>query len=225
MKSRTALGAIDVQRGLMPIEEGKKLGSIPGFGELPVPDGQQVVSALNRLIESEVQINYIFTTQDWHPATTAHFSDEPNYSDTWPIHCVARTPGAKIHPLLTVQGDNFIKGNETLVAGEDDTSYSGYNATIEKPTGNQDYIKELPKTLEKKGITKLILGGLALDYCIKATALDFNQKTNIDVVVLSDATMPVTKETGRLALQEMVDAGIRIASVDDMIAELKKESS
>jgi len=226
---KTALGIIDVQRGFMPAEEGERLGGLPGFGELPVPGGDSVVPALNKLLLSDVHVDFIFTTQDWHPEQTAHFAEEPNYTDTWPIHCVALSPGSKIHPELAAQrAFTFTKGSEELTSGKDDTSYSGYNSISHMTSAlnaigeEVPYIQPLPEILVIKGVRRLILGGLATDYCVKTTAIDFASKTDIEVVVLSDAIKPVAEETGRLAIREMIDAGVRFATVDEVIEELSQ---
>lgn len=210
--NRNALGIIDVQQGFMPLEEGERLNR-PGYGELPVPDGAQVVELLNKLSLSDVQIDFVFTTQDWHPAETAHFSTEPDFSTNWPEHCVADTPGAELHPELIVDGNAFRKGQETLIDSEADTSYSGFNASAENN-------EVLPEVLAEHSIDTLYIGGLALDYCVKATAIDFAQKTDIDVVVLSDAVRPVSKETGEQAIAEMREAGVSFMMVDQAIEQL-----
>lgn len=127
---KKALGIIDAQRGFMPGIEGQRLG-IAGFGELPINDGQLIVPRINALIGKFATEEWnIFTTQDWHPLGTAHFDSAPNYKTTWPTHCVGNTPGAALHPQVSLPDTaaRFYKGAELLPRGEDDTSYSGYNA-------------------------------------------------------------------------------------------------
>lgn len=218
-RKNTALGIIDAQRGFMPAAEGERLG-LDGFGELPVPDGDTVVSALQPLIRTLMsdETAVVFTTQDWHPNGTAHFDEQPNFRTTWPTHCEQDTDGAKLHPHLEgVTANAFYKGDEVLARGEDDTSYSGFNArSFEDGTA-------LPEFLENKDVRTLIVAGLALDYCAKATAIDFKTKTNMDVVVLTDATKPVAEETGKLAVAEMLELGIRFMTVEEVIQELEME--
>lgn len=226
-RKNVALGIIDVQRGFMPEHEGERLDRM-GFGELPVPRGEEIIPALAKIIRElkpiDSHINgpngIVFTTQDWHPKETAHFSTNPNFTTTWPTHCVQETNGAKLHPALErVTRDAFYKGNEVLADGKDDTSYSGYNAR------RFDSGQPLPEFLAGHDIDTLYLGGLALDYCVKTTAIDMKEKTDMDVVLLSDATKPVAEETGRLAVEQMLELGIRFMTVDEAIEELRGEQS
>lgn len=212
---KTALGIIDAQRGFMPAEEGERLG-LPGFGELGVPGGAETVPSINNLLGAFAAKNaYIFTTQDWHPTETAHFATEPDFNTTWPVHCVAETPGAEIHPEIKADtADAFIKGDEPLEDGSDDDSYSGFNA--HRPTDMID----LPKILREKNVETVVLGGLALDHCVKATALDLKQAMGLDVTIVSDATAPVTPETGRAAIEELEAAGIRFATTAEILEQL-----
>ncbi|MEO7904303.1 MAG: hypothetical protein ABIR91_00755, partial [Candidatus Saccharimonadales bacterium] len=100
MEKNTKAGFIivDAQRGFMPATEGERL-RMAGFGELGVDGGENIVAPLNRLTVAFGKLGAaIATTQDFHPATTAHFADEPNFVNTWPVHCVAGTPGSQLHP-------------------------------------------------------------------------------------------------------------------------------
>jgi nicotinamidase/pyrazinamidase len=165
-----ALGLIDVQAGFMPAEEGDRLHR-NGFGELPISHGQDIVPTLNELVAAYAfRGAHVFTTQDWHPYETAHFSDTPDYQTTWPRHCVAGTEGADVHPglLLPHNYERFTKGFVHLQRSEEDTSYSGYYAT-------NALDETLPDWLEKKQIKAVHLGGLALDYCVGQTALDIRE--------------------------------------------------
>jgi nicotinamidase/pyrazinamidase len=214
--SKTALGIIDAERGFMPAEEGDRLGA-QGFGELPVADGEQIVSPVNALLKAAGAHGIAtFTTQDWHPRETAHFAAEPNFTTTWPVHCVAETPGAELHPDIELSDatERFIKGFEPLERGEDDTSYSGSNAI------NADG-ESLPNWLRSEGVTEVALGGLALDYCVKATALDLKQEAGLDVTVITDSTRAITPETGRQALEELEAAGVRLATTAEWLERLE----
>lgn len=206
-----ALGIIDAQRGFMPAEEGERLNQ-PGFGELPVRDGERIIPHLNALV---MQVEQVFTTQDFHPENTAHFGDEPNFETTWPVHCVGGTPGAELHPELELAGaERFYKGAEVLERGEDDTSYSGFNArrfTDEKP---------LPEWLRDNKITEVVLGGLALDYCVRATALDLRNNMNLDVTLVTDATEPVDQTTGLRTIDELEAAGVKFETTEQILERL-----
>jgi nicotinamidase/pyrazinamidase len=220
MEKIIAFGLIDAQRGFMPAEEGKRLDKL-GFGELPIPNGEQIVPKVNALLGAFAAKQLpVFYTQDWHPAETAHFSDNPNFNTTWPVHCVQGTPGAQLHPEIEYGygARQFLKGYDALKDGSDDTSYSGFNG--------YDFDNGIrpDQFLKNRHVTTLVLGGLALDYCVKATALDFRQKTDLEVIVITDATAPVTAETGFAAMNELVEAGVTFATTDDIVKKVNAVS-
>lgn len=216
MARTIALGIIDAQRGFMPAAEGERLG-IEGFGELPVADGELIVPVLNRILK--VGGFTVFTTQDWHPLETAHFSPEPNYTTTWPVHCVADTPGARLHPLIELPEATmrFRKGFERLRRGEDDTSYTGYRATRDIDGRSYDSVERL---LYRQKFSQIYLGGIALDYCVRATALDM-RRAGYDVTVITDAVKPVAESSGHAAVAEMRQAGIRFIDAATVIEEIQ----
>lgn len=216
MMKNVALGIIDAQRGFMPAHEGERL-NIQGFGELGVTHGERIVPKLNALLGAFALRDLpVFTTQDWHPIETAHFAADPNFNTTWPVHCVAGTAGAELHPEIELRADTmqFRKGDEVLLDGAEDTSYTGYNAY------NEERNITAPELLKNRGVDTLVLGGLALDYCVKATALDFRQKMGLDVIVITDATAPVAQETGLTAIDELEAAGIRFATTEELLERL-----
>lgn len=214
--TKKALGIIDGQRGFMPLEEGQRL-HIEGFGELPVPCGEQIVESTNRLIDAYSDLGYpVFTTQDWHPKLTAHFSDEPDFSTNWPIHCVGDTPGAELHPEIKTPASTvrFIKGFEPLEKGEDDTSYSGYYA--KNPVDDQT----LPEWIKENGITEVLLGGLALDYCVGKTALDLRQKLGLQVIVALDAAKGINDSSTTAMLEQFAANQVQTTTTDKWLRSL-----
>lgn len=223
MNNHTALLIVDAQRGFMPAGEGHRLW-MEGFGELPVPGSEQIIAPLNRLIGAAALGGLaIATTQDWHPYETAHFAPEgtkPNFTTTWPRHCIAYTPGAELHPGLLLPGHTrrFIKGSERLTRGEDDLSYSGYYA--HDRTGGQ----QLPDWLRQQQIDRVILGGLALDYCVGKTAIDLREKLDLDVVLATDTTRPVAEATSVTMMQQLAERAVRFATSNELIAELDTAS-
>lgn len=211
-----ALGIIDAQRGFMPADEGARLHR-NGFGELPITDGEQVVAPLNRLMATYALRGMdVFTTQDWHPHETAHFSDEPNFSTTWPRHCVMGTPGAELHPELEVPAQHvrFTKGSVHLERGEDDTSYSGYH-------GINTAGHTLGEWLYQRGVRAVALGGLALDYCVGATAIDLRERLGLDVTVVSDATRAVAPESAATMLERFDELGIHVVTTDELLQKIR----
>lgn len=213
-----ALGIIDAQRGFMPEAEGLRLGA-KGFGELAVPDGEYIVPAVNGLLAAFAAKGLkTFTTQDWHPHSTAHFSETPDYVNNWPRHCVGGTNGAKLHPLinLPLSTEHFYKGFEPLNDASEDLSYSGFYAADEAR------LQTLPEALRAADIQTLYLGGLALDYCVGKTALDFKKNLGINVIVAIDATKGIGEESSQAMLAEFARAGIKTALSADVIRDLER---
>jgi nicotinamidase/pyrazinamidase len=209
MFNHQAFIEVDMQRGFMPSEEGIRLHQ-DGFGELGVPDGETLISPSNHFLGWAALQGYnIATTQDWHPYDTAHFATDgevPNFTTTWPRHCVDGSAGAELHPGLIIPPVTmrFIKGSEALEHGEDDLSYSGYYA--EDPISGQP----LPEWLAARRVTSIAVGGLALDYCVGSTAYDFRTKTGLEVTLLTDLTKPVTPASGDEMLVRLQTVGVHL---------------
>jgi nicotinamidase/pyrazinamidase len=203
---KEAIGIIDAQRGFMPAAEGDRLG-MAGFGELAIAGGEQVVDVINQLLaDGQARGRTLFTTQDWHPAQTAHFSATPNFTTTWPVHCVAATAGAELHPHIRLPAEavRFYKGAEVLNDGADDTSYSAWYASTDGLS--------LPDFLRMRGIETIYLAGLAFDYCVGRTALDLAQRGGWQVVVFYDATRAVAEASDAAMQQALRDAGVLLKS-------------
>ena len=144
----------------------------------------------------------VVATQDWHPESTPHFAKD---GGIWPVHCVAGTWGAELHPALTLPADapRVRKGEQRrgrVLGVHDARSVSG--ETI--PT-------ELEGILREAGVERVVVVGLATDYCVKATALDA-RRLGFETAVLADAIAAVELEPGdgARALDEMRDAGVAI---------------
>ena len=192
---RAALIIVDVQNDFCP------------GGALPVPDGDKVVAPLNRMIRLFVSNGLpIFATCDWHPERTKHFAA---YGGKWPPHCVKFTSGANFHKDLDVDSaEILLKG---MGEDEDEKSYSGFGGT--NFTGRSlDYL------LKSVNIQKLFIGGLATDYCVKATVLDA-LKLGFEVYLLEDACRAVNiKPTdGANSIKEMKKAGAKIITTKKVL--------
>jgi nicotinamidase/pyrazinamidase len=217
----SVFGLIDYQRGFIPEAEGERLNQ-QGFGELPVPGGEEILVPVNRLLGAFAAIGAeVFTTQDWHPRVTAHFSDEPNFVTNWPEHCVAGSIGAELHPELELpyNHERFTKGFETLEDGEDDTSYSAHYA--EAPALGVT----LPEWLRRRHAETVYLAGLALDYCVGKTALDLKVKDGFDVTVVLDATRGISRESSDAMLTEFAANGIEVTTTNELLAELALQAA
>ena len=145
---------------------------------------------------------HVVLTQDWHPEHTPHFAQD---GGVWPVHCVRDTWGAEFHPDLVIVGDAQIvrKG----VGGED--GYSGF--TVADPATGDRSETELAGILRNRGITRLIIAGLATDYCVKDTAID-GTTLGFATVVLAGVTRAVdlSPGDGDRALDAMTAAGVAI---------------
>ena len=121
----------------------------PG-GALAVPGGDEIAPRINGLAR-DGHFDLVLATRDWHPPEHGSFTEQ---GGTWPVHCVAGTPGAELHEDLPV--DVVVdKGTDPATEG-----YSGFDGT------------DLATTLRERGIDKVTVHGLATDYCMRATALD-----------------------------------------------------
>jgi nicotinamidase/pyrazinamidase len=155
-----------------------------------VPDGDAVVAVLNRLAG---RFPVVVITRDWHPPDHASFAAQ---GGPWPEHCVQGTAGAELHPQLAAGPDALIvdKGQS-----RDRDGYSGFENTSLEPA------------LRERDVDLVHIGGLALDYCVRATALDA-ARAGFQVVLHRDATRAVEAHAGdgERAVDELRAAGISI---------------
>lgn len=188
MTKNNALIVVDAQNDFMPT------------GALAVADGHKITRPIRYF--NERQADLLIFTQDWHPANHFSFAEgTPEYRDgSWPVHCVQNTEGAAIDEDLI----EFAEANNTFKKGTNPEveAYSGFDGN----GGSHD--EPLLTWLRDRSVSKIYIAGLALDYCVKATALD-GVRYEFDTTVLVDCTRPVAYETGTLAVVEMVNAGVR----------------
>jgi nicotinamidase/pyrazinamidase len=185
--AQTALVLVDVQNDFADPS-----------GSLSVRGGEQIVPGLNEQVRSAQAAGAaVVYTQDWHPASTPHFAKD---GGIWPVHCVADTWGAALHPDLVVAGPRIRKGSN----GED--GYSGF--TMRDPETGEEAPTELEGLLRDRGITRVVIGGLATDYCVKATALDA-LRLGFETRVLADgiAAVDLADGDGARAIAAMTEAG------------------
>lgn len=179
LSGRDALVIVDVQYDFCP------------GGALPVPDGDQVIPVLNRWIGAATTVGAaVFASRDWHPANHISFRDR---GGPWPPHCVQGSHGAQLHADLRLPDDAVIidKGTDP-----DRDAYSAFDGTL------------LADLLKERCTERVFVGGLALDYCVKATVLD-GLREGFEVHLIRDATRAVEVEPGdgERALGEMRMAG------------------
>jgi nicotinamidase/pyrazinamidase len=167
-------------------------------GSLSVRGGADIVPRLNAEIQRALEAGAtVIYTQDWHPPSTPHFAKD---GGTWPVHCVTDTWGAAFHPDLVVAGPSVRKGSN----GED--GYSGF--TMRDPVTGTDRPTELESMLREQGVARVVIGGLATDYCVRATAMDAVDR-GFAVAVLTDAVAAVERQPGdgARALEDVAAAG------------------
>ncbi len=204
---RKALILVDLQNDFCP------------GGGLPVEDGHLVIPLANEL---QSKFDVVVATQDWHPRD--HMSFAANHPGSmigqtliidgrpqvmWPVHCVRQTHGAAFHLDLELHASTkiFYKGTDSRI-----DSYSAFfdNAHL-RSTGLADYLRQ-------EQVTDVYLMGLAMDYCVKYSALDAVH-TGFNVFVIEDACRGVELRPGdcEAALNEMKLSGIQIIQSDDVL--------
>ncbi len=161
----------------------------PG-GALAVPDGDAVVEMVNRLAG---EASFVVATRDWHPADHGSFAAQ---GGVWPVHCVRGSEGAELHPGIERREIDVVvdKGRDAELEG-----YSGFEGT------------DLERLLRDRGVDAVDVAGLALDYCVKATALDA-RRAGFDVTVHRGATraVEVSPGDGERAVEELRAAGVSV---------------
>ncbi len=188
----TALLVVDVQNDFADPQ-----------GGLYVDGGEQVVDVINREISAARAAGAtVIYTQDWHPETTPHFEKD---GGTWPVHCVAGTWGAELHPKLEVEDDATIvrKG----VDGGD--GYSGFS--VRDPVSGDEHATELGRLLEEAGVERLVVTGLAGDVCVRATALDARELGyQVELPVATTRMVELQPGDGERTLTELREAGVTL---------------
>ena len=188
-----ALVIVDVQNDFCP------------GGTLAVAGGDRVAAPLARLAARCAAAGLpVFASRDWHPPDTAHFQ---NAGGPWPVHCVRDTPGAELHPDLVLPPEAVI-----LSKGVDPQA-DGYSAFEARDEAGRDLVE----LLRAAGVDHLLVGGLATDYCVRATVLAALAR-GLRVSLLTDAVAGVNVQPGdaQRAVREMVAAGAQLVTTDQV---------
>lgn len=170
-------------------------------GSLSVSDAVSILPRINREIKQARKAGaLVIYTQDWHPPSTPHFAKD---GGIWPVHCVAYTWGAELHPDLLVDGEMIRKGAN----GED--GYSGF--TMRDTISGKEIPTPLKARLRRNGVERVVVCGLATDYCVKATALDA-RRLGFETVVLTQAIAAVNLKIDdeQQAIGQMAAAGVQL---------------
>lgn len=189
---RTALVVVDVQNDFAD-----------SSGSLAVTGAGAILPAINDAIARAVDAGgFVAYTQDWHPEHTPHFARD---GGIWPAHCVQHSWGAAFHPDLHVAGPVVRKGSN----GED--GYSGFS--MRDPVSGETMPTELDRLLRDAGATRVVICGLATDYCVKATALDARALGYPTTVVLAGVrAVDLAAGDGDRALGEMAASGVELVA-------------
>jgi nicotinamidase/pyrazinamidase len=170
-------------------------------GSLYVREGEVVIPVANgEIAEAEAAGSLIVYTQDWHPESTPHFEKD---GGLWPVHCVHDTWGAMFHPDLRVIGDVVRKGT----GGED-----GYSAfSVRHPLSGETAPTILPGLLADRGVERVVLCGLATDFCVVESVTDARE-LGYPVDVIREGIRAVDRKagSGERAVEMMLDAGAEL---------------
>jgi len=188
--TNTALIVCDVQRDFCT------------GGSLAVAGGEAVAAGISDLIDAAGEAyTVVVATRDWHVDPGPHFApagEEPDYQNTWPVHCVAGTEGADWHPDLRLPERAVV-----ISKGEHDADYSGFD-------GHDSEGRPLVEVLRDGGIERVDVVGIATSYCVKTTALDA-VKSGFATRVLAPLTADVDSAATYQTLQRLRRKGVTIA--------------
>jgi nicotinamidase/pyrazinamidase len=186
-----ALVVVDVQNDFL------------GGGALAVPDGDSVIPIINELVRDRA-FKLLTASQDWHPAGHASFassalSDDTAAFDQWPQHCVAGTHGASLSDALELTDDVVLIRKGVDIDREELSAFGGHVV-------GDDERASLAQLLERHGVTDVFVVGLALDYCVAATAFDARE-LGLNVWIVEDAVRAVDEERAAQIKQQLIDKG------------------
>lgn len=190
-------------------------------GSLATERGVDVAALISEYVENHHgDYEAIVATQDWHVDPGTHFSENPDFKDSWPVHCKAESHGAELHEDLDT---DYIEAY--FRKGEFEAAYSGFEGLLAPEdsvmTGEREACApaqdDTPKVslddwLAERDITDVDVVGIATDFCVKATALDAVD-AGYETRVLLDLTAPVDEDALDEVSDELEDAGVTVAEV------------
>jgi nicotinamidase/pyrazinamidase len=167
-------------------------------GSLAVTGGAAVAHGITELLASHPDYAHVVATKDFHIDPGEHFSDNPDFTVSWPRHCVVGTSGPDFHP-------QFDPGAVEAVfkKGHYSAAYSGFEGTDEDGTPLADWLRQ-------RGVDEVDIVGIATDYCVQATAADA-AKAGFSTRVLLDLTAGVAPESTAKAVENLREAGVEVA--------------
>jgi nicotinamidase/pyrazinamidase len=167
-------------------------------GSLAVTGGSAVARGISDLLASSPGYAHVVATKDFHIDPGEHFSEHPDYTASWPRHCVAGTPGADFHPEFDPDCVEavFLKGHHSA-------AYSGFEGTDESGATLTDWLR-------RRGVDEVDVVGIATDYCVRATAVDAAE-AGFSTRVLLDLTAGVAPESTAKAVEDLRAVGVEVA--------------
>ncbi|MFL6026016.1 MAG: isochorismatase family protein [Friedmanniella sp.] len=180
-----ALVVVDVQRDFC---EG---------GSLAVAGGAAVAAGISDLLESGPGYDCVVATRDHHIDPGSHFSEDPDFVDSWPRHCEVGTPGVEFHDALRVRDFAAV-----FDKGEYEAAYSGFEGRNAEGRGLAEFLQE-------RGVDQVEVCGIATDHCVRATALDA-ARAGFTTTVLLDLTAAVAPDRLDTTLSQLAEAGVAV---------------
>ena len=165
-------------------------------GSLAVNGGADAAAGITELVHRS-HYPLVVATRDWHVDPGGHFAGEPDYRDSWPVHCVAGTAGADFHPALDTSAIDVV-----VSKGAHGAAYSGFE-------GADNAGRPLGSVLADAGVDRVDVVGIATDYCVRATAIDA-RRDGFDVRVLLGLCAGVAPASTAAALAELEAAGVDV---------------
>lgn len=191
MTDKRALIIVDVQHDF--VED----------GSLAINGGRALAARIaQELLSDEHPYELVVTTQDWHIDPGEHFSETPDYVDSWPVHCQAGSHGAELLPALRERLEQLSTKREAVFKGQFEDAYSGF-------MGTNEHAMSMSELLRVHAIDSVDVIGLALDYCVGATALDAASE-GFATRVLKDYSLGINPE----AIEEKLSVHFPKAGVE-----------
>jgi nicotinamidase/pyrazinamidase len=169
-------------------------------GSLGVAGGAAVARGVSERLSGSHGYAHVVATKDFHVDPGSHFSDHPDYVNSWPPHCVAGTPGADFHPDLDTHAVEAV-----FTKGAHAAAYSGFEGADGDRTPLAEWLRE-------HGVDEVDVAGIATDYCVHATAADA-ARLGFGARVLLGLTAGVAPESTAKAIEDLRTAGVELTGV------------
>ena len=166
-------------------------------GSLAVTGGAAVAGAINDYLAGDPGYQHVVATKDFHIEPGDHFSGHPDYSSSWPPHCIAGSPGADFRPDLDTRPIEAVFRKGAYAA-----AYSGFEGADENGTSLLEWLRQ-------RGVDEVDIVGIATDQCVRRTAEDA-ARNGLTTRVLVDLTAAVAPSSAAEALAQMRSAGVEL---------------